>query len=59
MKKVIRFGVIGAGSIAVKHLDVIKSIAGIKIEGNDFVSETLVTHKNSGLKKIIKLKQNL
>ena len=34
-------------------------VAGIKIEGNDFVSETLVTHKSSGLKKVIKLKQNL
>ena len=34
-------------------------VAGIEIEGNDFVSETLVTHKSSGLKKVIKLKQNL
>ena len=34
-------------------------VAGIKIQGNDFVSETLVTHKSSGLKKVIKLKQNL
>ncbi len=34
-------------------------VAGIKIEGNDFFSETLVTHKSSGLKKVIKLKQNL
>ena len=33
-------------------------VAGIKIQENDFVSETLVTHKSSGLKKVIKLKQN-
>ena len=34
-------------------------VAGIEIQGNDFVSETLVTHKSSGLKKAIKLKQNI
>jgi len=34
-------------------------VGGIKIQDNDFVSETLVTHKSSGLKKVIKLKQNL
>ena len=34
-------------------------VTGIEIQGNDFVSETLVTHKSSGLKKVIKLKQNL
>ena len=34
-------------------------VNGIKIQDNDFVSETLVTHKSSGLKKVIKLKQNL
>ena len=34
-------------------------VEGIKIYGNDFFSETLVTHKSSGLKKVIKLKQNL
>ena len=34
-------------------------VAGIEILQNDFVSETLVTHKSSGLKKVIKLKQNL
>ena len=34
-------------------------VSGIKIEGNDFISETLVTHKSSGLKKVIKLKQNI
>ena len=34
-------------------------VAGIKIQGNDFTSETLVTHKSSCLKRVIKLKQNL
>ena len=34
-------------------------VSGIEIEGNEFISETLVTHKSSGLKKVIKLKQNL
>ena len=34
-------------------------VNGIKIQNNDFVTETLVTHKSSGLKKVIKLKQNL
>ena len=34
-------------------------VAGIKIQGNYFFSETLVTHKSSGHKKVIKLKQNL
>jgi len=34
-------------------------VKGIEIQGNDFVSETLVTHKSSDLKKVIKLKQNL
>ncbi len=34
-------------------------VAGIEIQDNNFVSETLVTHKSSGLKKVIKLKQNL
>ena len=34
-------------------------VSGIEIQGNDFVSETLVTHKSSGLKKVVKLKQNL
>ena len=34
-------------------------VEGIEIQGNDFVSETLVTHKSSSLKKVIKLKQNL
>ena len=34
-------------------------VEGIEIQGNNFISETLVTHKSSNLKKIIKLKQNL
>ena len=34
-------------------------VKGIEIQSNDFVSETLVTHKSSGLKKVIKLKQKL
>ena len=34
-------------------------VKGVKIQDNEFISETLVTHKSSGLKKVIKLKQNL
>ena len=34
-------------------------VSGIKIEDNKFISGTLVTHKSSGLKKVIKLKQNI
>ncbi len=34
-------------------------VKGIEIQGNEFISETLVTHKSSGLKKVIKLKQNI
>ena len=34
-------------------------VRGIEIQGNEFISETLVTHKSSGLKKVIKLKQKL
>ena len=29
-------------------------VSGIKIENNDLISETLVTHKSSGMKKVIK-----
>ena len=29
-------------------------VSGIKIENNDFISETLVTHKSTGMKKVIK-----
>ena len=32
-------------------------VSGIKLEGSEYVSETLITHKSSGLKKIIKTKQ--
>ena len=34
-------------------------VSGIKIERDKFISETLVTHKSTGLKKVIKLKQNI
>ena len=34
-------------------------VSGIQIEGNKFISETFVTHKSTGLKKVIKLKQNI
>tara|TARA_Y100001970_G_scaffold260141_1_gene341900 strand:+ start:819 stop:1760 length:942 start_codon:yes stop_codon:yes gene_type:complete len=34
-------------------------VSGIKIQNNEFVSETLITHKSSGLKKIIQLKQTI
>jgi len=34
-------------------------VKGIEIQNNEFISETLVTHKSSGIKKVIKLKQNL
>ncbi len=34
-------------------------VSGIKIQDNEFISETLITHKSSGLKKIIQLKQTI
>ena len=34
-------------------------VSSIKIEGDEYLSETLVTHKHSGLKKVIKLKQKI
>ena len=34
-------------------------VSGVTIQGNDFISETLVTHKSSGLKKVIKIKENI
>ena len=34
-------------------------VSGIKIDKNEFISETLVTHKSSGLKKIIKNKDKI
>ena len=32
-------------------------VSGIEINKNEFTSETLITHKSTGLKKIIKTKQ--
>ena len=34
-------------------------VSGIEIKDNQFISETLVTHKSSGLKKVMKLEQNI
>ena len=34
-------------------------VSGIKIDGNEFFSETLVTHKGSRLKKVMQLKKNI
>ncbi|MDC2970849.1 class II fructose-bisphosphatase [Candidatus Pelagibacter sp.] len=34
-------------------------VSGIEINGNEFISETLVTHNSSGLKKVMKLKQKI
>tara|TARA_Y100001958_G_C21167851_1_gene500234 strand:- start:82 stop:1026 length:945 start_codon:yes stop_codon:yes gene_type:complete len=34
-------------------------VSGIKIENDEFVSETLMTHKSTGLKKNIQLKQKI
>ncbi len=34
-------------------------VSGIVIEDKEFISETLVTHKSSGLKKVIKCKQKI
>ena len=34
-------------------------VSGIIINKDEFISETLVTHKQSGLKKVFKLKQNI
>ena len=34
-------------------------VSGINIDNNDFTSETLITHKSAGLKKIIKNKQKI
>ena len=31
-------------------------VSGIKFDGSEFYSETLVTHKSSGVKKIVKIK---
>ena len=34
-------------------------VSGIEIKGNEFISETLITHKSFGLKKRIKIKQKI
>ena len=34
-------------------------VSGIIIEGNEFISESLVTHKSSGTKKILNLKKKI
>ena len=34
-------------------------VSGINIDADEFISETFVTHKSTGLKKVIKLKQNI
>ena len=34
-------------------------VSGIEIQNTEFISETLVTHKSSGMKKVIKLKQKI
>ncbi len=34
-------------------------VSGIEIQNKEFISETLVTHKSSGIKKVIKLKQKI
>ena len=34
-------------------------VSGININSNDFTSETLITHKSAGLKKIFKIKQKI
>ena len=34
-------------------------VSGIKVENKEFISETLITHSSSGLKKIIKSKQKI
>ena len=33
-------------------------VSGIKIEENNYISETLITHKSTNLKKIIKSNRN-
>ena len=34
-------------------------VSGIKTDEDNFISETLVTHKHSSLKKVVKLNQKL
>ena len=34
-------------------------VSGVKIDKDEFISETLVTHKHTNLKKVVKLNQKL
>ena len=34
-------------------------VSGIQFNNKDFIAETLITHKSSGLKKIIKTKKQI
>ena len=34
-------------------------VSGIHIQGDEFISETFITHKSSGLKKKIRIKQKI
>ena len=34
-------------------------VSGIELKNDEFISETLVTHKSSGLKEIIKITQQI
>ena len=34
-------------------------VTGIEIDNKEFESETLITHKSTGLKKVIRLKQKI
>ena len=34
-------------------------VSGIKIEEDNFISETLITHKSAGLSKVIKIKKKI
>ena len=34
-------------------------VSGIELANNEFISETLITHKSTGLKKIIRKKQKI
>ena len=34
-------------------------VSGIKIENDEFISETLITHKSAGLKKTFKSRQKI
>ena len=34
-------------------------VSGVEVIDDEFISETLITHKSSGLKKKIKIKQKI